>query len=217
MNPVFQPQDFRQSDWLPCCASQWHSSVFMGGKKSWGGGIWSDFLTGFQSGWVPGHNGLVLPIALEKKASFIDFGKLSASDKAEILSCGTLRSINKEKLIFNRWDGCQIMWPLGPTSCAVKQIADISEREGAEGRPVPNQNREELLYLQWLQGGFSCIMNGAKEKTQHTKQMGNVLYCTRCNCWYKHRVPLEFPGYTCLIQKVWRDDKVRVHTRERGV
>lgn len=37
------------------------------------------------------------------------FRKLSGSDKAGILSCGTPSCINKEKLIFKHWDGCQII------------------------------------------------------------------------------------------------------------
>lgn len=37
------------------------------------------------------------------------FRKLSGSDKAGILSYGTPRCINKEKLIFKHWDCCQII------------------------------------------------------------------------------------------------------------
>lgn len=61
-------------------------------------------LAGFQQGCIPGYSGLVPSIALEE-----NIRKLSGSDKAGILSCGTLSCINKEKLIFNLWDGCQIL------------------------------------------------------------------------------------------------------------
>lgn len=56
-----------------------------------------------------GHGGLVSQIAGEEKASFAGFRKLSGSDKAGILSCGTPCCINKEKLIFKHWDCCQII------------------------------------------------------------------------------------------------------------
>lgn len=58
---------------------------------------------------APGRGGLVSQIACEEKASFMGFRKLSGSDKAGILSCGTPSCINKEKLIFKHWDCCQII------------------------------------------------------------------------------------------------------------